>query len=193
MKLLYKYQVVLSFCLIFFLCCVIWFYISSNLSSNEYSSKVGDTFSFGINLVDNKIENLYYYEKDKNHIMSVSEKEATFLLNSGYYKIIEVSDDFDAVFYKPIFEGEELFSETIPIYKSYMKDLEETDGTLVPMRYIPYMVYKDNKLFNVNATETYLEELDSVDINNFLVYRYSQMQVLRGKIKIEKIGLLQNK
>ena len=129
-------------------------------------------------------------EEKKLNSGEISEEDAVFLLHSGYYKIVEVSNDFEAIFYKPVFEGEDLFSKSV--YKSYMKDLEKPNGDLIHIRYVPYMQYKDNAFAIVMPIDSNLENIENVDINNFLVYRYSQMQILRGNIEIEKIGLIPN-
>ena len=190
MKFIQKYQVILSICIVVFLCGLLLLFIMSNLSSNNYTSKIGDTFTFGVKIVNNKVDDIICKKVDKDHIMRISEEDAVFLLHSGYYKIVEVSNDFEAIFYKPVFEGEDLFSKSV--YKSYMKDLEKPNGDLIQIRYVPYMQYKDNAFAIVMPIDSNLENIENVDINNFLVYRYSQMQILRGNIEIEKIGLIPN-
>lgn len=176
--------------LVIVLCGILLVNYFSNYSVGNYTSEIGDTFTFGVKIVDYKVDGIYCNESDKNHILKVNEDEAVFLLHSGYYKILDVSADFEAIFYKPVFYGNALFSESVPIYKSFMSELEEPNGDLLPVRYVPYMQYLGSEFNIVSASEDSLENVEAVVRENFLVYRYSQMQVLRGKIELEKIGLI---
>lgn len=164
-------------------------YFSSS-SVGNYTSEIGDTFTFGVKLVDDKVDGIYCNKSDKNHILKVNEDEAVFLLHSGYYKILDVSDDFEAIFYTPVFYDDVLFPESVPIYKSFMSELEEPNGDLVPVRYIPYMQYSGSEFNIVSAYGDSIATVEAVVRENFLVNRYSQMQVLSGKIELEKIGLI---
>lgn len=188
MEFIKKYQILFSF---LFLVCVllIFLFICLFNADNPYISKVGDKYYFNLIKENGKIIKVETdFEVDRENISYIKETDAMFLLHSGEYKIVDVSEDFKCVFFKPIFEGEDDYSEDIEIYKSFRKTISGEKDVIV--RYIPYMEYSESSFVNVIGKKDYLEQLDNVDKSNFLVYRYSFMQVTSGSITLEKIGLL---